>query len=147
MSVLDEIKKITSLLTSTKAELSLSRRERLQARPKLREHPDPIPIALPVGMQSPPTMRELVQEYVAGAMSTYAAEQKLGTFEEEDDFEDVDDEMPPMSQFEVTEFPMPEENPTEDASPPEDLPSGSEPKAAAESPPETEPPGKNPRTI
>ena len=134
MSVLEEMRKITALLTSTKEEYALSRRERLQARPKLREHPDPIPIALPVGMATPPTMRELVQEYVAGAMSTYAAEQKLGTFEEEDDFEDTDDEMPPMSQFEITEFPMAEENPTEDASPPEDSSSGNGAKAPADSP-------------
>ena len=140
MSVLDEIRKITALLTSTKAELSLSRRERLQARPKLREHPDPTPIALPVGLRSPPTMQELVQQYVEGAMSTYAASHQLGTFEEEDDFEDTDDEMPPLSQFEVTEFPMEDDEKMEGVSDPAKPPSEGEPKATADPSPQTEPP-------
>lgn len=136
MSVTDELQKITALLTNAGKEMRLSRRERLQARPKLREHPDPIPIALPVGMETPPTMRELVQEYVEGALSKHAASQQLGTFKEEDDFEEDDHDLLPMSQYEVHEFDMVEENPLPDAAPAE--PSEGEPQATAELRPEPE---------
>ncbi len=93
-----------------------ARREKLIAQSQndsLREHPDPVPMEMPEGMSRPPTLTELVQEHVEGAMSKWAGEQKLGTFQEEDDFEPEDEDLLPLSGFEVTEYPMEDEAPIE----------------------------------
>ena len=130
MSVSDQLAAITLRLDNLADTMALSRRQRINARPKAPEVPDPIPIAVPVGMETPPTMAELVQTYVAGAMSKHAAEQGLGTFEEEDDFDEEDPELLPMSAFELTpeimeddepgpepETPAPDPEPVVDPSP------------------------------
>ena len=80
-----------------------SQRERLRSRPLDREHPDPTPVALPVGYESPPTMETLIAQYVRHEVSQQASAQGFGTFEEEDDFEDDDPEDLPWSEFELTE--------------------------------------------
>lgn len=99
MSVLDELKKLRELLGG-------SRRAAIQARRSEPEVPDPIPIEMPIGMGGPPSMRELVHEYVEGALSQHAAEVEMGTFEEEDDFEADDPMLFDLSGFEVSEYEM-----------------------------------------
>ena len=102
MSVLAELKKLGDLFRG-------SRREAIHARVSEREVPDPIPVELPLGMGGPPSMRELVQEYVEGALSQRAEEVQMGTFEEEDDFEADDPMLLDLSGFEVNEYEMVEE--------------------------------------
>ncbi len=98
---------------------------------------DNTPVDMPIGMERPPSMRELVQEYVEGALSQRAQDEQMGTFEEEDDFEADDPDLLDLSGFEVFEHPMAEEDEagtvvaSED--PPVDAPAASEP-------PPTEPP-------
>ncbi len=142
-SMTDSLDELKQQLQKMHEALTVSRREKINARPRDKEIPDPIPVALPVGMETPATMRELVQEYVEGAMSTYAASHKLGTFEEEDDFEEEDPELLPMSQFEITEYEMVDEpGPPERAAekPPEEAAAD----APAEPAPETETPVDKP---
>ncbi len=116
MSVADELRKLRELLTS-------SRREAIHARATPGEVPDPIPLEMPIGYGGPPSMREMVHEYVRGALSEHAAEQHLGTFEEEDDFEADDPTLLDLSGYEVTEYEMVEEDPTGEVVPAEDPPS------------------------
>ncbi len=99
-----------------------------------KEVPDPTPLEIPIGYGAPPTMRELVQEYVEGALSQQAAEDDFGTFEEEDDFEEDDEALLDLSGYEVTEFEMVDEDPQPDPAPPEGAPVD-----GSEDPP-TEPP-------
>ncbi len=135
MSVARELERLGGLLLG-------ARRDRIQARPKDREVPDPTPIEAPIGMEIPPTMRELVQEYVEGAMSRAAAESQMGTFEEEDDFDEDDEGLLDLSGFEVHHYDMVDESPEADAAPPEGPPvQGTDREAAppVEESPETEP--------
>ena len=87
------------------------RRLRLQAAASgAREHPSPIPVAIPVGYDQPDTMAEMVQKYVRQEMSVHAKENAMGTFEEEDDFEIDDDQLDlPLSGYEVHEYDMVDE--------------------------------------
>ena len=55
------------------------------------ETPDPTPVARAVRFQRPPTLEEIVQRSIRGALSRHAAEQGHETFEEANDF-DVDDD-------------------------------------------------------
>jgi len=55
------------------------------------EVPDPTPLARAVRFQKPPTLEEIVQRTIRGALSRHAAEQGHETFEEANDF-DVDDD-------------------------------------------------------
>ncbi len=99
MSVAAEIQRLGGLLLG-------ARRDRIHAREKIREVPDPIPLEMPIGMESPPSMRELVQEYVRTELSQHASDTDMGTFEEEDDFEEDDPALLDLSGFEVHEFEM-----------------------------------------
>ncbi len=131
MSVAEELRRLGGLLTG-------ARRDRIHARASLPEVPDPIPLELPVGYEQPPSMQELVQQYVRETLSDDAAASDMGTFEEEDDFEVDDENLLDLSGYEVHEFEMVEENPVEDPAPPED------PPVAAPAAPETEPPVVDP---
>ena len=76
----------------------------------MKEHPDPIPCAIPVGYDQPDTMAEMVQKYVRQEMSAHAKENAMGTFEEEDDFDLDDDQLDlPLSGYEVHEYEMVDE--------------------------------------
>ena len=110
-----------------------SRRQLLRDRPLDQERPDPTPVAIPIGYQQPDTMEEMVQQYVRREMSAYAQTQDMGTFEEEDDFEETDSEEMGLSGYEVHEYDMAPEEPEPDASPPEAAP---EPPEAPADPPE-----------
>ncbi len=113
-----------------------SRRVTIQNRERFPEVPDPIPLEVPVGCGQPPTMREMVQEYVQTALSEDAVERDLGSFEEEDDFEPENPDVLDMSGFEVVEFPM------DDEPPPGDEPVGD--PAPAETPAEPSPAAPDP---
>ena len=105
----EELAEMRELLARS---LGTSRREILTANAQadhLKEHPDPTPMEAPVGYDAPPTLTELVQQHVEGAMSEWAHEHKLGTFEEEDDFEPEDEDLFPLSGYEVTEYEMEDE--------------------------------------
>ncbi len=133
MSVADELVKLRDAMTG-------SRREVIQSRPSDREHPDPIPLEMPIGYGGPPSMRELVQEYVEQTLSRQAQSEGLGTFEEEDDFDVDDDEMLDLSGYEVHEYEMVPEGPegepvADDPAPPDNPPDpGEEPPEAAQEP-------------
>ncbi len=134
MSVADEVRKFRELL-------GMPRRQRIDARVRVPEVLDPIPLELPVGYNAEPSMRDLVQEYVRGALSQQAAEENLGTFEEEDDFEEENPELLDLSGYEITEFEMVDENPAPDAAPPGGPPGGTEvPPSPDPSPPPESPP-------
>lgn len=85
--------------------------------PSRKEVPDPIPVEVPYDMTRPPTMEELIRMHVRQAMADHSDD--LGTFEEEDDF-DIDEEDLPYSQYEMRD--MVEEEltgyPVEPTSPP-----------------------------
>ena len=66
-------------------------------------------MAVPTGYETPPTMTELIQLYVREEVSQAASAQNMGTFEEEDDFEEDDEELLPVGQYEVNEYEMAED--------------------------------------
>lgn len=109
MDASKEIALLREELAELRREMAISRRERINARAPDKEVPDPKPIAIPIAMQTPPTMAELVQKYVAGALSEQAASQQMGTFEEEDDFEEEDPELLALSLFELNAQQMEDE--------------------------------------
>ncbi len=102
---------VATELAAMRALFERPRREAIQARVSQGEIPDPIPLEMPIGMEQPPSMRELVQEYVRSEMSQQAAEADMGTFEEEDDFDEEDEALLDLSGFEVHEFEMVDEDP------------------------------------
>ncbi len=108
MSVVEELRELRAELADVKAQLRVSRREMIHARPKDQEHPDPTPVEIPLG-SGPPTVEELVRGYVEAEMSAYAQTQDLGTFEEEDDFDEEDPDLLDLSGFEVHEYEMVED--------------------------------------
>lgn len=124
---------------------SVPRRQLLRDRDPGKEVPDPVPLEMPVGYETPPTMEEMIQQYVRQELSVQAQEQGFGTFEEEDDFEIEDPEEISMSGFEVDEFAMTDEEAIEDASPPSAAPEASEEPSAAPAEPSVENPGDEPR--
>lgn len=64
------------------------------------EIPDPIPAAIPLQWQRPPTLQEQIKSMIRREMSQAAAQDGLETFEEADDF-DVGDDFDPQSPYEV----------------------------------------------
>ncbi len=131
MSVAAELQRLGGLLLG-------ARRDRIHARAKHPELPDPIPLEMPIGFDHPPSIRELVQEYVRSEMSQQASKDDMGTFEEEDDFEEDDEALLDLSGFEVHEFEMVDEDPQ--GVPAEDTPVQDGPEASgdASQPPEAE---------
>ncbi len=134
MTLSTEVAQLREMLSAHIEDSKLRQRERITARPRDAERLDPTPVAVPIEQQDPPSMRELVHEYVQGALSQQAADADLGTFEEEDDFVEEDPELLNMSGFEISEFPMEDEIPIEDASPPVAAPEPPEPVPAPEPP-------------
>ncbi len=83
-----------------------TQRQRIAARPLDKEHPDKTPVSMPVGFETPPTMTELIQQYVRHEVSQAASANDQGTFEEEDDFS-LDEHYPlPFEKFDVNEYSM-----------------------------------------
>lgn len=149
MSVAGEVKQLRELLEAHIALQQQTQRSRIQARPRDPEDLDPIPLAIPVD-NSPPSMRELVQEYVEDALSKHAIENDMGTFAEEDDFEEEDPELLNLSGFEVQDYEMEEEIPIADASPPPEspaTPSNEGTPTSGTPPPEPEPPQPAPPAV
>ena len=98
------IKKILDEMVSWRSRPS--QRERLSARALDKEYPDPRPVALPVGYDIPPTMTELIQQYVRHEVSQAALEDGQGSFEEEDDFTEEDHQPLPWEPYAVNEYEM-----------------------------------------
>lgn len=117
-SIAEEVSSLRREVLHLRTELSGSRRELLtRGAADDKETPDPTPLALPVDYERPETMQEMIQKYVQfeyGRRDNPA----MGTFEEEDDFEEADPEGLPWSDYELTEFQMDDETPVdlEDAS-------------------------------
>jgi len=123
--------------------VSRSRRETINERESGVEELDPTPLEMPLDYGQPPSMRELVQQYVRGELSAAAAQHELGTFEEEDDFEEENPDLLDLSGYEVTEFEMVDEDPSDDPAPPGGEPSPKDPPegpSEPSQPPETEAP-------
>ena len=68
---------------------------------KGREIPDPTPVSLPVGFQTPEPLDVRIQRLVRTQLSNLADEQGYETFEEAEDFEVPDDDMDPATPFEM----------------------------------------------
>lgn len=84
----------------------------VSAIPNPKEKPDLQPVEIPIGLDRPPSLKEEMQMYIRQQFSQLAEEHNLGSFEEEDDF-DIDDDDLPYSKYEQTEDMMamkPEEN-------------------------------------
>jgi len=113
----DELKRLREEVERLQSALLTSRRDAINARVSHPEALDPTPLAVPVEHQGPPSMEQLVQQYVASAFIDYAKENDMETFAEADDFEAEDEEVLNLSGFEVSEFPMEEEYPESDPPP------------------------------
>lgn len=61
---------------------------------------DPTPVAIPVGFRRPPSLQEMIRQYVRRELSQQAAAEGHETFEEADDF-DVGDDYDPRSPWEL----------------------------------------------
>lgn len=73
-----------------------------------KEHPDPTPMAPPVGMERELTMNERIRMMVRNAVSEHAASKDMETFEEADDFDIPDDPVDPRTPYEAVFDPAPE---------------------------------------
>ena len=133
------------------ADAKRTQRQHIQGRTSAPETLDPVPMeGACQGPPGPVPMAEQIQAMIREEISVQAAEQDMGTFEQEDDFVEEDADLFLLSGFEVTEVPMEEEIPVEDASPPPESPqdeSNSEAPASATPPtdapasvPEAKPP-------
>jgi len=67
------------------------------------EVPDPTPLARALKFQRPPTLEEIVQRTIRGALSRHAAEQGRETFDEANDFDIDEDGSEFKSSHEFTE--------------------------------------------
>lgn len=68
---------------------------------------DPVPMEMPIDGQRPPTITELIQQYIRAENQP---RNEIGTFEEEDDFEEDDPDLLPDLPFEIREYPLEEED-------------------------------------
>lgn len=64
---------------------------------------DTTPIEVP-GNSRPETMREMFQRFIREELSYHSQEAGAGTFEEEDDFDEPEDDIAFMSQYTVIEM-------------------------------------------
>ena len=127
MTQKDDLAELLAEFRLLRAELAQPRRQSLIAGAiSDKETPDPTPVELPTDLYYPETLAMQIQRYVREGLSAVAADQNLGTFEEEDDFTDENPSDLPLTGFEVVEFPMEEEEYTSDAAPPEGDPTPSE---------------------
>lgn len=79
------------------------------------EHLDTTPIELPIGYQQPETLAEQMRRFIRQEVSQVAQAQSLGTFTEEDDFEEDDE---PLTPYEMTDMQEVEEPWDENPKPP-----------------------------
>lgn len=121
-----------------------SRRELLRDRYSPGENLSPVPLELPVGYETPPTMTELIQMYVRQEVSQAASDAGQGTFDQEDDFSEDDSESLPMENFTVNEYSM-EDDPEMPTTAPVDDPPPTVPEGDADPLPNEgkEPPEKD----
>lgn len=68
-----------------------------------RELPDPTPVEVPLAFSRPPTIQEMIKQYIRRELSNQAQDQGAETFEEADDF-DVDEDSDPLSLYEIQEM-------------------------------------------
>lgn len=129
MSVAEELKNIRETVTT-------SRRSRIQARESAPEVLDPTPVEVPTAFQGSPSLKELVEQYVQGAMSQQAAQQGLGTFEEEDDFEEENPDLLDLSGYEVFDQEFVEEIQPGEVAPAQPVLPAETPQAGREAVPE-----------
>lgn len=66
------------------------------------EVPDPTPVAMPVGFERPPSMIEMIRMHIRRELSEHAQSQGAETFEEAEDFE-IEDEDIPLTRYEGDE--------------------------------------------
>lgn len=69
-----------------------------------REIPDPEPIAVPLRLRGRDTLKDQVQALVARELSARAAEAGEESFEDSEDFDIDDGELPPMTPYEIRQF-------------------------------------------
>ena len=67
------------------------------------EEVDPVPIAVPIEQQQPPSVDEMIQQAVRQQLSAAADEGGYETFEEADDFEEEEPDEIPWTAFNVNE--------------------------------------------
>lgn len=65
-----------------------------------RELPDPTPVSVPSGWARPPSIQDLMRQFIRQEFSRQALQDEQETFEEADDFE-VDEDPDPLSQYEL----------------------------------------------
>jgi len=105
------------------AESRRSQRDTIQARPRVPELLDPVPMEGAVsGPPGPAPITEQLQAYIREVVSQHAGEEDMGTFAQEDDFEEEEADLLDLSGFEVMDYEMEEEIPVEDPSPPPESP-------------------------
>lgn len=99
------------------------------------EKPDPTPVEIPVGKETPLTLREEMMRFIRMEMSQQASKNDLESFEDFDDFS-IDDEEPDLtSPYTVTE--LRDEEGAYLLDPTENVSEGLSGPQAAESNPET----------
>lgn len=122
MSVAEEVKTLREMLERHIASVT-TQRQNIQGRPRDPEQLDPVPMeGATQGPPGPPPMAEQIQAYVREVVSAQAAEEDLGTFAQEDDFEEEEPELLSLSGFEVHDYEMEDEIVVDDPSPPPESP-------------------------
>lgn len=83
---------------------------------------NPTPVAIPIGMERPPSLKEQIQRVLRTELSMQAAAQGEETFEEADDFDVPEDDPDPVSPYEMNEmqYEEPSFSPTDPLSEPSD---------------------------
>lgn len=64
------------------------------------EVPDPTPLAVPVGFRHPPSMQEMIKQYIRRELSEQASQAGAETLEEANDFDIPDGPPDPYSKWE-----------------------------------------------
>ena len=96
-------------------------RDFFRNRPRDREVPDPIPHELSGPALAPPTIRETIQQTIRSELSIIAQDRGLESFEDADDFSEVDAEADLLTPYEAVLM-VPEDGESVDGE--EDLPKG-----------------------
>lgn len=82
-----------------------------------REDNSPVPCAVPLTAQKPLSLQEEIQRFIRNEVSQIAESQQHESFEEADDFEPEDENITPLTQYELTALQA--DAPMHDADPPE----------------------------
>lgn len=87
-----------------------SQRASIKSRKRDWEIPDPTPVVIPGDFERPPTIQEMLRMYLANEqVQQEIREEGFETFEEADDFEPDEEDLLPLSGFEVVEYDMEDE--------------------------------------